>query len=84
MLDNGVEVSDTVEDYLQSVEKQAKTGVIVAINGVLAGTLAISDPLKQEAAVVIKGLNSMGIQCIMVTGDNQRTANAVAKEVFPR
>ncbi|BFI30561.1 P-type Cu+ transporter [Marchantia polymorpha subsp. ruderalis] len=80
MLDNGVEVSDTVEDYLQSVEKQAKTGVIVAINGVLAGTLAISDPLKQEAAVVIKGLNSMGIQCIMVTGDNQRTANAVAKE----
>ncbi|KAL2635010.1 hypothetical protein R1flu_006489 [Riccia fluitans] len=80
MFENGVEISDSIEDYLQGVEKQAKTAVLVAMNGVLAGMLAISDPLKQEAAVVIRGLNSMGIHCVMVTGDNQRTANAIAQE----
>ncbi|CAM6114505.1 unnamed protein product [Calypogeia fissa] len=80
MNNNGVEISDSIEEYIQSVEEQARTAVLVAINGQLAGTLAISDPLKQEAAVVVKVLMRMGIQCFMVTGDNQRTAHAVAKE----
>ena len=64
------------------LEESAKTGVLVAFDNVLIGVLGIADPLKREAAVVVEGLGKMGIRPIMVTGDNWRTAKAVAKEVI--
>lgn len=47
----------------------------------LIGVLGVADPLKREAAVVVEGLEKMGIRSVMVTGDNWRTAKAVAQEV---
>ncbi|XP_078428672.1 copper-exporting ATPase / responsive-to-antagonist 1 / copper-transporting ATPase (RAN1) [Wolffia australiana] len=69
------------ENLLIEVEECSNTGVLVAYDGALVGLLGISDPLKREAAVVIEGLKKMGINPVMVTGDNWRTARAVAKEV---
>lgn len=59
----------------------AKTGILVAHDGIFIGVLGVADPLKREAAVVIDGLKKMGVCPVMVTGDNWRTAQAVANQV---
>ncbi|KAL9329016.1 hypothetical protein ACSQ67_004019 [Phaseolus vulgaris] len=79
--ENGIEISTEVENFVVELEESAKTGILVAYDDVLTGALGIADPLKREAAVVIDGLRKMGVIPVMVTGDNWRTARAVAKEV---
>ncbi|KAG0606618.1 hypothetical protein M758_9G155500 [Ceratodon purpureus] len=81
MVASGVNISDEVEGYLQQTEDRASTGIIVAFDEVIAGVIGISDPLKPEAALVIEGLQRMGIRCMMVTGDNWGTAKSVAHRV---
>lgn len=81
LAENGVTIPTNVENFVVELEESAKTGVLVAYDNVLIGVLGIADPLKREAAVVVEGLGKMGIRPVMVTGDNWRTAKAVAKEV---
>ncbi|KAL9236010.1 hypothetical protein vseg_010725 [Gypsophila vaccaria] len=81
LVENGMTIPTEVEDSVVELEQSAQTGVLVAYDGVLIGVLGIADPLKREASVVVEGLGKMGIQAVMVTGDNWRTAQAVAKEV---
>lgn len=81
LAENGVTIPTNVENFVVELEESAKTGVLVAHDNVLIGVLGIADPLKREAAVVVEGLGKMGIRPVMVTGDNWRTAKAVAKEV---
>lgn len=82
MLENSVSIEDHIENFVVQLEESAKTGVLVAYNNELIGVLGVADPLKREAAVVIEGLMKMGVNPVMVTGDNWRTAKAVAKEVI--
>ncbi|WVZ77486.1 hypothetical protein U9M48_025345 [Paspalum notatum var. saurae] len=70
-----------VEAYMSETEELARTCVLVAIDKVICGALAVSDPLKPEAGRVISYLKSMGISSIMVTGDNWATAKSIAKDV---
>ncbi|KAI4304828.1 hypothetical protein MLD38_040293 [Melastoma candidum] len=70
-----------VEDYISENERQARTCVLVAIDGKVAGAFAVTDPVKPEAGRVISFLHSMGISSVMVTGDNLSTATAIAKEI---
>ncbi|KAG4391131.1 hypothetical protein GLYMA_05G132900v4 [Glycine max] len=79
--ENGINISTEVENFVVELEESAKTGILVAYDDILIGVLGIADPLKREAAVVIEGLQKMGVIPVMVTGDNWRTARAVAKEV---
>ncbi|RZB95946.1 copper-transporting ATPase RAN1-like [Glycine soja] len=79
--ENGINISTEVESFVVEIEESAKTGILVAYDDILIGVLGIADPLKREAAVVIEGLQKMGVIPVMVTGDNWRTARAVAKEV---
>lgn len=81
MSENAITIPDHAEKFVEDLEESAKTGVIVAYNGELVGVMGIADPLKREAAVVVEGLLRMSVRPIMVTGDNWRTARAVAKEV---
>lgn len=81
MAENGIIVPNNVENFVVSLEESAVTGILVAYNSELIGVLGVADPLKREAAVVVKGLEKMGVTPVMVTGDNWRTAQAVAKEV---
>lgn len=81
LTENGVTISTQIEKFLVELEEGAQTGVLVACDDVVIGVLGVADPLKREAAVVIEGLVKMGITPVMVTGDNRRTAQAVAKEV---
>lgn len=77
----GVPVDPEVETYVLENEQLARTCVLVAIDGKVAGAFSVTDPVKPEAARVISFLRSMGISSIMVTGDNWATATAVRKEV---
>ncbi|KAK4755137.1 hypothetical protein SAY87_008894 [Trapa incisa] len=81
LIENGIEIPSHVENFLIELEDSAKTGILVACDRELVGVLGVADPLKREAAVVVEGLVKMGVKPVMVTGDNWRTARAVANEV---
>ncbi|KAL0393528.1 UNVERIFIED_CONTAM: putative copper-transporting ATPase HMA5 [Sesamum latifolium] len=81
MLDHNVDVPLDAEEMLAETEGFAQTGILVSIDRELHGILAVSDPLKPGAKGVVSILKSMKINSIIVTGDNQGTANAIAKEV---
>ncbi|KAL2348047.1 hypothetical protein Fmac_002047 [Flemingia macrophylla] len=81
LADHNIEIPVVAEDMLAEAEKMAQTGILVSINGKVAGVLAVSDPLKPGAQEVISILKSMKIRSIMVTGDNFGTASSIAREV---
>ncbi|GAB1259678.1 heavy metal translocating P-type ATPase [Aurantivibrio plasticivorans] len=65
----------------QSLAADAKTPMYFAIDGKLAGIIAVADPIKEDSISAIQRLQKNGIRVIMLTGDNRDTANAVAKKV---
>ncbi|KAH1072586.1 hypothetical protein J1N35_024914 [Gossypium stocksii] len=81
LTESGVSISAHVEQFVVDLEESARTGILAACDGNVIGVLGVADPLKREAAVVVEGLQKMGIRPVMVTGDNWRTAQAVAREV---
>jgi Cu+-exporting ATPase len=60
---------------------EAQGIMFVAIDGVLAGFLAVADPIKETAVQAVEGLHREGIRIVMLTGDNRRTADAVARKL---
>ncbi|KAG5566259.1 hypothetical protein RHGRI_002008 [Rhododendron griersonianum] len=76
-----VPIGPEIENYISETEQLARTCVLVAIDGRVAGAFAVTDPVKPEAERVVSYLHSMGISSIMVTGDNWATATAIAKQV---
>ncbi|XP_065866620.1 copper-transporting ATPase HMA4-like [Euphorbia lathyris] len=76
-----VTIGPEVENYISEHEHLARSCVLVAIDGKIAGAFAVTDPVKPESERVISFLRSMNISAIMVTGDNWATASAIAKEV---
>jgi len=79
--ENGVTIPPEAENFLVDLESNAKTGILVAFDGDFVGLMGVTDPLKREAAIVVEGLKKLGVHPVMLTGDNWRTAQAVAKEV---
>ncbi|KAF8009185.1 hypothetical protein BT93_J0235 [Corymbia citriodora subsp. variegata] len=78
---SNVPIGCEVQDYISENEQMARSCVLVAIDGKIAGAFAVTDPVKPEAGRVISFLHSMGISSIMVTGDNWATAMAISKQV---
>jgi len=81
MEENNIRVTATIDSNLKDLENQGKTSVLVAIDNKLAGIIGIADTIKENAKEAIDALKSMGIEVVMLTGDNQRTANAVASKL---
>ncbi|KAL6502303.1 putative copper-transporting ATPase hma5 [Orobanche hederae] len=81
MSSHDVAIPPDAEEMLAEVEGLAQTGILASVDGELHGIIAVSDPLKPGARQVISILKSMKVDSIIVTGDNQGTANAVGKEV---
>ena len=81
MEDSQVAVTESVDAKLAIFEKEGKTAVLVAIDNTLSGIIAISDTIKENAKEAIKDLRFKGIEVIMLTGDNERTAKAVASKL---
>jgi len=78
--DKKIDIS-AIEDTLQALEAQAKTTVIIAYNDRILGVLGIADTLKESSLVAIKALKSLGKYVLMISGDNRRTAEAIAKQL---
>ncbi len=78
---NKIKISQEIQKQMESLESQGKTVVIMAINTKLAALFAIADTLKPNAAFVVRRLKQMGLEVYMITGDNERTAKAIASQV---
>ncbi|KKL56765.1 hypothetical protein LCGC14_2242120, partial [marine sediment metagenome] len=63
------------------LEEEAKTVILLAVDGKIARILAIADAIKEDSILAIKELESLGIKTAMLTGDNKRTAEAIAKKI---
>lgn len=80
LMDNhAIEVQDATA--MQAFEQQGKTTMIVAIDGVYAGLIAVADTVKDTSKAAIKRLQAMGLDVVMMTGDNEHTAKAIAEQV---
>ncbi|MBS9718362.1 heavy metal translocating P-type ATPase [Pseudohalocynthiibacter aestuariivivens] len=69
------------EDIAKAWAERGKTPLFAAIDGQIAGALAIADPIKPSTPSVIGALHKLGLKVAMITGDNQATANAIADEL---
>ncbi|MBS7653340.1 heavy metal translocating P-type ATPase, partial [Candidatus Bathyarchaeota archaeon] len=76
-----VKIEDYVEEELARFEEQGKTTMILAVNGEIAGVIAAMDTPKEHAGGAIKELKAMGLEIIMLTGDNETTAKAIAEQL---
>ena len=76
--DQGLEMDDP---RFETLSAQGKTVVFVLIDDKLAGAIALADIIREESAKAILMLQAMGIQCIMLTGDNQQVAEWVGQEI---
>jgi Cu+-exporting ATPase len=81
MEDNNIPVIKDTDTKLSNFEMEGKTAILVAIDDRLAGIIAISDIIKEGAKEAILDLKDDGIESIMLTGDNERTAKAVASKI---
>lgn len=80
MAENGV-ATEQYSEVMESLENEAKTAMLVAVGGKPVGIVAVADTLKEDSAAAIVELEKMGIKTAMITGDNARTANAIARRV---
>ncbi|MDK2824101.1 MAG: P-type Cu+ transporter [Clostridia bacterium] len=72
---------DQFEQDIVKLEEQGKTAMLMAIEDKMAGIIAVADTVKDNSKVAIKELLDLGIEVYMITGDNKRTAHAIAKQV---
>ncbi|WP_128904673.1 heavy metal translocating P-type ATPase [Halorubrum amylolyticum] len=79
--DRDVDVPDRVADYVREREGRGETVVHVVRDGDIIGAIAMRDELREAAPGVVAALQDAGIETVMLTGDNERTAAAVAEEV---
>ena len=81
MQEQGVRIQEETESQIAAFEQDGKTAILVAAGGQMAGVIAIADTLKGTTTESVRQLRAMGIQVIMITGDNKRTADAIARQV---
>ncbi|MBM7570563.1 heavy metal translocating P-type ATPase [Aquibacillus albus] len=72
---------ESLVNKMAQLEGQGKTAMLMAVDGELAGLIAVADTVKETSAEAIAKLKEMEIEVVMITGDNQRTAEAIAKQV---
>jgi len=81
MSDFGVAVGDEVAKAKGELEDEAKTAMLISVDGKIAGVIAVADTLKDDSSRAIAELKEMGIKTAIITGDNERTGKAIAKKV---
>ncbi|CDZ23982.1 Copper-exporting P-type ATPase A [[Clostridium] cellulosi] len=79
MSEHNISLADT-EKTLESLEDDGKTAMLMAVDGALEAVIAVADTIKAHSKTAIDELADMGISVYMITGDNERTANAVASK----
>ncbi|MGI0087915.1 MAG: heavy metal translocating P-type ATPase [Nitrosotalea sp.] len=80
MQDSGIDVK-VVEESMETLQEEGKTVVLVALDKELVGIIALLDTPKKSAKGALQALKKIGIKVVMLTGDNERTAKTIAKEL---
>ena len=80
LTDAGV-ASPTLEETAGRLAAEGKTAIYAAVDGRPAGVVAVADTIKEESAAAVGALLDLGLEVVMITGDNARTAEAVARQV---
>ncbi|KAM7043405.1 copper-transporting ATPase 1 [Acridotheres tristis] len=78
---NGLVVRNEVDKAMMEHERRGRTAVLAAVDGVLCGLIAIADTVKPEAELAVYTLKSMGLEVVLMTGDNSKTARSIASQV---
>ncbi len=80
LADHGVDTASLV-DRAEALREKAQTAVLLAVDGKPVGVLGIADPIKESTPDALKALRADGLRIVMLTGDSETTANAVAREL---
>ena len=78
---NGISGLEALEEKARALQDEGQTAIFVAINDRAAGILAVADPIKESTPAALRDLQRAGLKVIMLTGDNERTARAVANKL---
>lgn len=81
MIRNGLVISNNVDESMIEHERRGRTAVLVTIDDELCGLIAIADTVKPEAELAVHILKSMGLEVVLMTGDNSKTARSIASQV---
>ncbi|MFB0544690.1 MAG: heavy metal translocating P-type ATPase, partial [Asgard group archaeon] len=81
LMENNIIPYEEIEEKIQALEKEGKTVMILTVNKKIVGLIAVADTLKEYSKDAVKKLQEMGIEVIMLTGDNRRTADAIAEKL---
>jgi P-type Cu+ transporter len=81
LADSNVRFAEELTNEARRLQAKAQTTVWIAVNGEVAGVLGIADPIKPTTKQAVRELHKMGLKIIMCTGDNQRTAESVARDL---
>ena len=81
MTESGIFIDNEVLEQKAELESQAKTAMFIAVNKQLNGIIAVADKVKQDSKRAIAEFKKFGLEPVMITGDNERTAKAIAAEV---
>ncbi|MFA4859474.1 heavy metal translocating P-type ATPase [Methanoregula sp.] len=81
LADNGILIPENLDRQITELEEKGKTTILVATGKQVAGVIAVADTLKDTSREAVRRLKEMGLEIIMITGDNQRTADAVASDL---
>jgi Cu+-exporting ATPase len=80
MADNGIDVTH-LNASMEKMENEGKTAMLIGVDKEAIGIVAVADTLKEHSKEAVDRLHKMGIEVVMITGDNKRTASAIAKQV---
>jgi Cu+-exporting ATPase len=81
LAERGVENLAALDERASALQERGRTVMFVALDGALAGILAVSDPIKESTPAAVRMLHELGLRIIMLTGDDERTARTVAGEL---
>ena len=81
MAEQNVTITNETEVMMEELEQDGKTAMLIAVANKLAGIIAVADTVKETSKEAISRMHQLGLEVIMLTGDNERTADAIAKQV---
>lgn len=81
ILENSITISKDILDKSSGYNEEGCTIIYIALNSIIAGFIALSDTLRSDSTTMIKNLNSIGIESILLTGDNPKAASHIAQKV---
>ncbi|GMR01723.1 MAG: heavy metal translocating P-type ATPase [Acidimicrobiia bacterium] len=80
MADEGIPAG-AAEEILERLSDEGKTAMVVGVDGELAGVVAVADTVKEDSVAAIRRMHELGLEVVMLTGDNYRTATAIGRQV---